>query len=57
MASQGKLDMGTADPDLVAAARKEEVVSSVAVVAGMPLVLVAVHVPELGAKRRRRCWC
>jgi hypothetical protein len=50
MASQGKLDMGAADHDLVAAARKDEVASTVAVVAGMPLVLVAVHVPELGAE-------
>ncbi len=48
LASQGKLDIGTADHDLVAAARKDEVASSVAVVAGAPLILVAVHVPVPG---------
>jgi serine/threonine-protein kinase len=48
VASQGKLDIGTADHDLVAAARKDEVVSSVAVVAGSPVVVAVVHVPVLG---------
>ena len=47
LASQGKLDIGTADHDLVAAARKDEVVSGVAVVAGAPVVLAAVHIPVL----------
>jgi hypothetical protein len=49
VASQGKLDIGTADHDLVAVARKDEVVSGVAVVAGAPVVLAAVHVPVLEA--------
>jgi hypothetical protein len=47
VASQGKLDIGTADHDLVAAARKDEVASNVAVVAGSSVILAAVHVPVL----------
>ncbi len=48
IASQGRLDLGTTDHDLVAAARKDEVASGVAVSGGAPLILVAVHVPVLG---------
>jgi len=44
LVSQGKLDLGTADKELVAAARKEQVASGVGVVKGVPLVLVAAHV-------------
>jgi hypothetical protein len=47
LATQGKLDIGTADHDLVTAARKDQVASGVAVVGGVPLVLVAVRVPVL----------
>ena len=50
VASQGKLDIGTVDQDLVASARKDEVVSGVAVVAGAPVMLAAVHVPVLEAQ-------
>ncbi|HET6147070.1 MAG TPA: serine/threonine-protein kinase [Polyangia bacterium] len=47
MASQGKLDLGTADRELVAAARKDQVASGVAVVKGVPVLLVAVRVPVM----------
>src|SRR6185295_5324104 len=47
MASQGKLDLGTADRALVAAARKDLIASDVAVVKGVPLLLVAARVPVM----------
>jgi serine/threonine-protein kinase len=47
MATLGKVDIGTADRELVVAARKHQVASGVAVVKGVPLVLVAVRVPVM----------
>ena len=47
MASQGKLDLGSADRELVAAARKDLVASGVAIVKGVPVLLVAVRVPVM----------
>ena len=44
LVTQGKLDLGTADKDLVAGARKDQVASGVGVVKGVPLVLTAARV-------------
>ena len=45
LAAQGKLDIGTADRDLVATARKQRVTSALVLVNGIPLVLAAARIP------------
>ena len=55
MAAQGKLDLGSADRELVAAARKNGVTSSLVVVNGVPLSSRPRGFPW--RRVRPRCWC
>jgi Protein kinase domain len=47
LVSQGTLDLGTADRELVVAARKDQIASGLAIVKGVPVVLIAVRIPVM----------